>query len=142
MPESSEKYQQGYFRPENERKWKLPPEVKERDFAALEDIGGYYRGIIESSEGKRYEDIWRSINAIYDFTEHAFAKTCVETRAYGEGPRLQTATEIEEYRISIKYESLKEQNNTRQYKYVVSRQNTGVDHEVLRTIADAVTCSL
>jgi hypothetical protein len=123
---------------EGERYWERPPEIGERDFAVLEEIGGCYRGVVESSDGKRYEDIRRDIKAVYDYTERAFARTLVETRAYVTGSDLQNASEIEGYRILVQYESLQDHKVTGEFSYDLTAKDAGVGMETLPKIAEDV----
>jgi hypothetical protein len=122
--------------PENENHPERVPHIREGDFSVLLEIGGYYKGVVESPEGKRFEDIWRDVNAIYEFADHTFVRTSVETRAYGKDLSIQNATEIEGYRISIEFQSLKDRTITRQYHLEISAADAHLDYERMRAVAD------
>lgn len=79
------------------------PRISENQLAYLDTIGGYYRGFVEGSEGRRYEDIWHDVKAAYDLSSSKFTKISVETRAYGRGA-LQDESQVEGYTVSITFE--------------------------------------
>ncbi|MDP9049889.1 MAG: hypothetical protein M3O31_04075 [Acidobacteriota bacterium] len=138
MFEFHEQDNKEHFSPESGRDWDRVPSIQDPDFSVLEEIGGYYRGVVEGSEERRYEDIRRAINAVYDFAGQSFSKTLVETRAYGNNSSLQNGEDIIGYRVTISYEAMHNRNITDKFIVELSMMYADVDRYTLRTIADGV----
>jgi len=111
------------------------PQISEHQLAYLDAIGGYYRGFVEGSGGRRYEDIWRDVKAAYELFDSKLIKVVVETRAYGRGA-LQDESQVEGYTVSITFEP--DSGGIQTLKFDINERAVSMPNTGLHALADAI----
>ena len=77
------------------------PSINERELSLIDQIGGQYQGYVEYSGERRYEEIWRDIKIIYDYSRKQMEKVSVETRAQSDSGRPREAKDITNYQTLV-----------------------------------------
>jgi hypothetical protein len=68
----------------------------------FEEAGGNYRGFVDTSDGRKFEEFWVGRRAYYDREERKVLETYVETTAAdGEESELDSPEEVKGYEVLI-----------------------------------------
>jgi hypothetical protein len=84
---------------QQEGRW---PIITFKERQLFEEAGGKYRGFVDTSDGRKFEEFWVGRRAYYDPEERKILETYVETTATdGEESELEGPEEVSGYEVLI-----------------------------------------
>ena len=116
--------------------------IKEGDFAAMKEIGGYFRGSIEEGGKRHYEYFWKDFKVIRNWKSRAVEKVAIETKAYGEEESLEKAEDIKGFRVTLEVGALEEHGPISSFTFELSPEKLNLSISALKSLAPSIHESL